>query len=163
MGIGRVFSHTHTAILQHKVDIAEVIVHLLVSLFLQSKVMLQTQIRLHQFRDITASTKDSFHLTLLITQRHELQLIIHLAMVDILIKHARVGIDFIQSGHVYRLHRLQRNILANDITQMDMVLQSALQTTWEGFCGFLVHIRHITQSIIGDGIDHGRAENRLIA
>ena len=66
MRIGRILGHTDTTILQHEIKVAEVVAHLLVGMLLQLQVVLQTLVRLDNFRHVTSRTKDTQQTALIV-------------------------------------------------------------------------------------------------
>ena len=72
MRVGRILGHTHTTILQHVVDVAEVVVHLFIGTLLQFQIMLQALIGLHNLCHIATRTKDIQQMSLFVAKGHKL-------------------------------------------------------------------------------------------
>ena len=78
VGVGRVVDDAHVTVLQHVVDVADILAHLQVGVLQQQDVLLQVGVRLRNLGDVAARTEDGEEFSLVVAYGHQLQFVVHL-------------------------------------------------------------------------------------
>ena len=77
--------------------------------------------------------------------------------------YAGINVWIIEARHVYGLHILYRHRLAKEVAQVNLSILYLIPFNWETRSSRLVHIVDIAKLVKGNGINHWRIKDRLIA